>query len=263
MYIEPAFHEHLEVMVAVATADGASVDNVHVGANLKGAATDTETLLANLAAGGLLRERGVASGRTRAYRLARPPEEITPDEIATVADAADATKPVTPSTAAEAGGHLLSAAVQQHARRVLATFTLADLVASSSGRTDTQGPAAPSAGPAPGAVIPAPETDGPWPARLGITVAQLRRTVDAGDVPLVLDVRARPDSRWPAPPWAHWLPLHSLVDRLPERSSDTRIVTVCRLGVRSMVAASYLRACGFSRCDPLIGGLEAWNRGGG
>jgi rhodanese-related sulfurtransferase/DNA-binding IscR family transcriptional regulator len=263
MYVEPAFQAHLEAMVAVATAGGQAVDGLQIGAGLPGAAAEAETLLANLAAGGLLRLRDMGDGNGALYHLARPAAEITLDEIAAVADGADSTTRAAPPTAAAASAHLLSVAVQQRARSALAAFTLADLVATSDGRTDAHGPFEPPPAPGSAAGRPASEPGTREPARLGITVTRLRRQVDAGDVPLVLDVRARPDSRWPAPPWAHWIPLERLADHLPERSRDAPIVTVCRLGVRSLVAASYLRARGFSRCDPLIGGLEAWNGDGG
>lgn len=261
MHIEPTFHDHLEAIVAVARADAKAVDSAHVGTTLPGLAADAGRLLGNLEAGGLLCAQRGRHGRMPAYRLARRAEEIRLDEIAALADAADSAPRLTPSTAAQAGTDLLSAAVRQHALSVLAGFTVADIVASPGNWTDTgASEATPIDAPA-NTADRAPIHDDPGSVRLGITVSQLRRQVDAGTIPLVLDVRACPDSRWPAPSWAHWIPLDTLTEHVPARSSDTRIVTVCRLGVRSLVAASYLRACGFTRCDPLIGGLEAWNSG--
>ncbi len=263
MDIEPAFQDHLEVMVAVATADDGAVDAARVDETLATRPAAADALLANLVAAGLLHVQNDATGRGHAYRLARAPEAIGLDEIAAVAVSAGETMqpaPASKPTAADTGTRLLSAAVQQRARRVLAAFTLADVLSSQGPEIDPDRPHPRAAGersPRAGAVSAEEDAD---PARLGITVEQLRRRVDAGDVPVVLDVRAHPDSRWPAPTWAHWVALEDLTGHVPGWPRSTRIVTVCRLGVRSLIAASYLRVRGFTRCDPLIGGLEAWHR---
>lgn len=263
MHIEPAFQDHLEVMLTVAVTHDAPVDARRLEETLVVRSAATDALLANLVAAGLLHTQNDEAGRGPAYRLARAPEHIGLDEIAAVANAAEAARqpgPTPKPTAAEAGTRLLSTAMQQRARHTLSAFTLADLLSSNSPETERP----PSVARHPAGEVAAqdgamPTGEEPAPARLGITVGELRHRVAAGDVPVVLDVRAQPDSRWPAPAWAHWIALEDLADHVPEWPRDTRIVTVCRLGVRSLIAASYLRVCGFRRCDPLIGGLEAWH----
>jgi rhodanese-related sulfurtransferase len=40
---------------------------------------------------------------------------------------------------------------------------------------------------------------------------------------------------------------------------DTRIVTICHHGMRSLNAASFLRANGFDNTQSMSGGIEAWS----
>jgi rhodanese-related sulfurtransferase len=40
---------------------------------------------------------------------------------------------------------------------------------------------------------------------------------------------------------------------------DTHIVTICHHGVRSLNAASFLRANGFDNTQSMSGGIEAWS----
>ena len=41
---------------------------------------------------------------------------------------------------------------------------------------------------------------------------------------------------------------------------DTRIVTICHHGIRSLDAAVYLRGLGFSNVKSVMGGIDAWSK---
>ena len=78
----------------------------------------------------------------------------------------------------------------------------------------------------------------------------------------VIDVRKR--SEWDAghvPGVAH-IPLAELVARIDEIPTDRPIVMQCQGGGRSAIAASVLRARGFSAVDNLAGGFTAWAAAG-
>lgn len=256
-------------MIAIARAGGRGLDIAGLSEFLDQSPEEAGELIANLAAGGLVRMVGAAThgdpracGRTSTFRLSRIPEDIGLDEIARVADAgsdsvgAGARAPV---SAAAAGTRLLQGAMARQALGALARFTLADVLAPETPRRVDSASRDCASGRA-GSGVAVRGRERIALERLGITVNDLLDCVDVGEEPVVLDVRSRPSARHPAPPWAHWIALEDLTDHVHDWPLDTRIVTVCRLGVRSLIAASYLRLRGFSRADPLIGGLDAWHR---
>lgn len=261
MHVEPVLYDHVQAMVAIALAEGQPVEAVRLTEWLPKRSEEIDELLANLAAEGVLCFEGDAEeGATGAYRLARSPKDIGLNEIARAAGYG-AIGGVTRATAAARGTRVLSAELRWHVQRVLAHFTLADVLSSGAPDGSEQGPRMTLTGSS--SVVAEPEMWTPEPPaleRLGITVADLWDLVRAGDVPIVLDVRSSPSSWWPAPPWARWIALEQLADSVGDWSRSCRIVTVCQLGMRSLIGASYLRLLGFSRAQPLIGGLEAWHR---
>lgn len=76
--------------------------------------------------------------------------------------------------------------------------------------------------------------------------------------PLVIDVRY--DGEWSEGhlPGALHIPLGRLSDRLAEVPRDRPLVTHCRAGSRSAIAASLLRRAGFQDVSNLTGGYDAW-----
>lgn len=56
------------------------------------------------------------------------------------------------------------------------------------------------------------------------------------------------------------VPLGELPTRLGELDSRKEVVTVCHVGMRSLVALEVLRGAGFSRVRSLQGGIDAWAR---
>jgi sulfur dioxygenase len=93
--------------------------------------------------------------------------------------------------------------------------------------------------------------------------ADLRRRLDSGDSPVLLDVREVPElsGEFGHLPGITHIPLGSLGARLGElESSRDRVVVICRSGVRAAAAATLLSQAGFSKVEVLAGGMVAWRR---
>ena len=93
-----------------------------------------------------------------------------------------------------------------------------------------------------------------------MTVEELKTLVDAGEAPVVLDVREAHElsiASFPMP--VVHIPLGTLPQRLGELPSGARIVCACRSGARSAQAAQFLRQRGYEAVN-LDGGILAWAR---
>jgi adenylyltransferase/sulfurtransferase len=89
---------------------------------------------------------------------------------------------------------------------------------------------------------------------------ELRRRLDEGAAPLLLDVRTPVEWEICRLDGARLLPLHELSGRLDELDPDAEIVVYCHVGLRSAMAAALLRGHGFRRVHNLTGGILAWAR---
>ncbi len=78
---------------------------------------------------------------------------------------------------------------------------------------------------------------------------------------VLLDVREPHEWQAGHAPQAWHLPLGQLDDRLAELPRDRQIITVCRSGRRSALAASQLTAQGYQAVN-LSGGMTAWAAAG-
>ncbi len=93
-----------------------------------------------------------------------------------------------------------------------------------------------------------------------ITVGELaRRLESAPDVQLV-DVREPYEWEICRIDRAVLLPLGELPTRMRELDAGREIVTLCHVGIRSLVALEILRAAGFPNVRSLKGGIDAWAR---
>ena len=109
------------------------------------------------------------------------------------------------------------------------------------------------------------DRDGVFPAELTelvqpasrTTVDELGRLLDADAVTLV-DIRNPGERESGAIPGAVAIPLAQLRVRLDRVPTGKPIVVHCAGGWRSSVAASLLRAQGFSNVTDLLGGYNAW-----
>ena len=91
-----------------------------------------------------------------------------------------------------------------------------------------------------------------------MTVEELKRRLDAGDRPFILDVR-EPHEYQIANLGGHLIPLNDLPKRVGELDPKREIVAHCKAGGRSAKAVEYLRQQGFANVKNLTGGITAWS----
>lgn len=99
-----------------------------------------------------------------------------------------------------------------------------------------------------------------------ISVDELHRRIDAGETPLVVDVRSH-TARSLEPrhiPGALHLPMHGFEGHIRELPRDREIILYCSCPNEASAAqvAKLLMNSGFSRVRPLLGGLDAWIEAG-
>ncbi len=87
---------------------------------------------------------------------------------------------------------------------------------------------------------------------------ELKRRIDAGEKPFILDVR-EPHEYQIANIGGHLIPLNSLEQRVNELDTSQEIVVHCKSGGRSQKAAEFLTKVGFKKVHNLAGGITAWS----
>ena len=93
-----------------------------------------------------------------------------------------------------------------------------------------------------------------------ITVTELKARLDAGDVPVLVDVRQHYEAEIADLP-EHGqarIPTTEFPTRLEELDRDGELVIYCRSGSRSEWAARLLMESGYERVFNLRGGILAW-----
>ena len=97
-----------------------------------------------------------------------------------------------------------------------------------------------------------------------MNVDELARAVARGgtDAPLVVDVRQLNEYASAHVPGSWHVAAGSLPDRLEDLPRDRAIATICASGYRASVAASLLRADGFTNVSWVADGLPAWRAHG-
>jgi len=93
-----------------------------------------------------------------------------------------------------------------------------------------------------------------------ITPAALKRKIDGGEKPVLLDVREPRETRIFALPGAVEIPLGSLPQQTSRLDAESEIVVYCKTGARSARAADFLAQSGFRRVRNLEGGIDRWIR---
>jgi adenylyltransferase/sulfurtransferase len=91
-----------------------------------------------------------------------------------------------------------------------------------------------------------------------VTVEELRRLIDAGRAPIVLDVRNPEEYQICRIPGSRLLPLPDLPQRVGELDRDREMIVHCKSGMRSAKAIAFLRQQGFTKLRNLKGGILAW-----
>ncbi len=100
------------------------------------------------------------------------------------------------------------------------------------------------------------------PGLPGVTPAEVQQRLAAGEPLYILDVRDPHEWQEAHVAGATLIPLGGLAGRLAELPRDRPIITFCRSGNRSGVAANLLREAGFAQVQNLAGGIIAWVKSG-
>ena len=93
-----------------------------------------------------------------------------------------------------------------------------------------------------------------------ISVADLKRRLDARENLLLLDVRESYEHSITQVPGTTLLPLSELPARMSELDSAQEIALLCKNGARSAEAVRALQDAGFARLLNVAGGIDAWAR---
>ena len=93
-----------------------------------------------------------------------------------------------------------------------------------------------------------------------ITVREFRQLLEQNHDLQVVDVRELYEWAICHIEGSELIPLGTLPAKLRQLDGHKEIVTICHLGVRSLLALEILRAAGFSRVRSLKGGIDAWAR---
>lgn len=92
-----------------------------------------------------------------------------------------------------------------------------------------------------------------------LTIAQLRQELGGSETPVIIDVRGPGEiAERGAIPGSISVPLPLLVREIATLDPARPTVVYCASGYRSSVAASLLRADGFTDISDLLGGYDAW-----
>jgi adenylyltransferase/sulfurtransferase len=91
-----------------------------------------------------------------------------------------------------------------------------------------------------------------------MTVTELKARMDAGDSPLIIDVREPSEFEICRIPGAVLIPLAQLASRVGELDPSKEVVLLCKMGGRSASATAFLRRAGFTQARNLSGGILAW-----
>jgi adenylyltransferase/sulfurtransferase len=91
-----------------------------------------------------------------------------------------------------------------------------------------------------------------------ITPVDLKKKLDAGETPFVLDVREPNEYQINRIPGSTLIPLGDLPRRYQELPRDREIVAQCKMGGRSAKAMDFLKSVGFTNVKNLRGGILEW-----
>jgi rhodanese-related sulfurtransferase len=113
-----------------------------------------------------------------------------------------------------------------------------------------------------GGILAWHESGRPLASTEQISVDELARRLEAGEMKQLVDVR-RP-GEWTAGhiDKAKHLPLHELAARASELDREADVTAICAGGYRSSMATSLLERAGFARVINVIGGMAAWGAAG-
>ena len=96
------------------------------------------------------------------------------------------------------------------------------------------------------------------PAYENITASGLKARLDAGDRPVLLDVREPWEFELASIEGSTLIPMSELGERLTELDPGAETVVICHHGNRSSYVAQALGQAGFEKVENLEGGLDAY-----
>lgn len=91
-----------------------------------------------------------------------------------------------------------------------------------------------------------------------LSVDELKARLDAGETPLVIDVREAHELAISSLPFARHIPMGEVAARTGELDPNTPLIVMCRSGGRSLQVAKFLEGRGFRSVCNLTGGILAW-----
>jgi molybdopterin/thiamine biosynthesis adenylyltransferase/rhodanese-related sulfurtransferase/molybdopterin converting factor small subunit len=104
----------------------------------------------------------------------------------------------------------------------------------------------------------APATGGTAVSDWEITAVELKKKLDAGETPFILDVREPNEYQINRIPGSVLIPLGELPRRYDELPRDREIISQCKMGGRSAKAMDFLKSVGFTNVKNLKGGILDW-----
>lgn len=95
-----------------------------------------------------------------------------------------------------------------------------------------------------------------------MTVTELKGRLDAGDVPVLVDVREYYEADLADLPDVGQLriPMAEITERMAEMDPEAELVLYCRSGARSDRVVRFLLRQGYAKVFNLKGGILAWGR---
>lgn len=96
--------------------------------------------------------------------------------------------------------------------------------------------------------------------KLEITPLELKKRLDAGEKPFILDIREAHEGEIATLNNSALIPMGELAQRFQELNDlqEQEIIIYCRSGARSDRCASFLRGQGFKNVVNLTGGILRW-----
>ena len=91
-----------------------------------------------------------------------------------------------------------------------------------------------------------------------ITPVELKKKLDAGETPFILDVREPNEYQINRIAGSTLIPLGELPRRYQELPRYREIIAQCKMGGRSAKAYEMLKQAGFRKIKNLKGGITAW-----
>jgi rhodanese-related sulfurtransferase len=92
-----------------------------------------------------------------------------------------------------------------------------------------------------------------------ITPGELKRKLEEGERPVLLDVREPWEFALARIEGSRLVPMNEILDRLPELDASAETVVVCHHGTRSAFVTQALDRYGFEAAYNLEGGLDAYS----